>query len=211
MPRNPESAVPESSPAAAEKIILRRRMRMLRENQPPDIARKRGRRAQARLADTAYWKNARSVALYAARQDELSVDMLMENAWASGRAVYLPRVRRRESGVMDFVPCGSLAQLVPAAFGLREPPENLPGFGAEETGKTFRPDILVVPGLAFDKQGTRLGFGGGYYDRFLRRLTDFRCVGICFEFQFVESLPAEAWDQPVHYVCTEKRFWKTRP
>jgi 5-formyltetrahydrofolate cyclo-ligase len=136
------------------------------------------------------------------------VDALMEQAWKSGRTVYLPRVRRREPGVMDFVPCESLTELVPAAFGLREPPENLPGFGAEEAGKTFAPDILVVPGLAFDKRGMRLGFGGGYYDRFLRRLTDCRCVGICFEFQFVEILPAEAWDQPVHCVCTDERFWR---
>jgi 5-formyltetrahydrofolate cyclo-ligase len=211
MPQNPESALPESSPAVAEKIALRRRMRILRESQPPDIARKRSRSAQARLAGTAHWKNARSVALYAACQGELSVDMLMENAWKNGRTVYLPRVRRRESGVMDFVPCGSLTQLVPAAFGLREPPENLPGYGAEEAGRTFTPDILVVPGLAFDRRGARLGFGGGYYDRFLRRLANCRCVGICFEFQFVENLPAEAWDQPVHYVCTEKRFWEACP
>ncbi|MDR2054339.1 MAG: 5-formyltetrahydrofolate cyclo-ligase [Desulfovibrio sp.] len=210
MPRNPEPAAPESSSAVAEKTALRRRMRMLRESQPPDIARKRSRNAQARLAGTAHWKNARSVALYAACQGELSVDALMENAWESGRAVYLPRVRR-ESGVMDFVPCGSLTELVPAAFGLREPPESLPGFGAEEAGKAFTPDLLVVPGLAFDRRGMRLGFGGGYYDRFLRRLANCRCVGICFEFQLVEILPAEAWDQPVHYVCTEERFWKARP
>jgi 5-formyltetrahydrofolate cyclo-ligase len=211
MPQNPESAAPEPSSAAAEKTALRRRMRLLRENQPPDMARKRSRSAQARLADSAHWKNARSVALYAACQGELSVDTLMDEAWRSGRTVYLPRVRRREPGAMDFVPCGSLTELAPSEFGLREPPESLPGFGAEEAGRTFTPDMLIVPGLAFDRRGARLGFGGGYYDRFLRRLANCRCVGMCFEFQLVEILPAEAWDQPVHYVCTEDRFWKACP
>ncbi|MDR3319660.1 MAG: 5-formyltetrahydrofolate cyclo-ligase [Desulfovibrio sp.] len=211
MPRNAAQTMPESASAVVEKIALRRRMRALRESRPPEVARERGLRAQSLLTDTEQWKNAASVALYAARTGEISLDALMELAWLSGRVVYLPRIRCNERGVMDFVPCGCLAELESASFGLREPKADLPGFGAGDVGKTFRPDLLLMPGLAFDRRGMRLGFGGGYYDRFLLRLTDCLCVGVCFEFQVVETLPVETWDRPAHYICTEERFRKVFP
>ena len=68
------------------------------------------------------------------------------------------------------------------------------------------PDLIIAPGLAFDRNGIRLGMGGGYYDRLLAlpRHAASRRVGLAFAFQFVDSLPREAWDMPVHAVCTEK-------
>ncbi|MDR2573058.1 MAG: 5-formyltetrahydrofolate cyclo-ligase [Desulfovibrio sp.] len=209
MGHDAEPTRPEST--AAEKTALREHMRTLRENQMPGIARRHALRAQARLAMTEHWQNALSVALYAAARSEISVDALMVLAWQSRRTVYLPRVRRHEQGCMDFVACKHPTELTPSTFGLREPLESLPGFGVEDAGGAFRPDLMIVPGLAFDRQGMRLGFGGGYYDRFLRRLTDCPCVGICFDFQFVEALPTDSWDQPVRYVCTEERFWESPP
>jgi 5-formyltetrahydrofolate cyclo-ligase len=184
-------------------------MRALRRSRSPALAERDSLSAQARLTATDHWKDAKVVALYAAFRGELSVDGLMEQAWREGRAVYLPRVHRSEPGLMDFAPCASLAELAPSTFGPREPARHLPGFRAEDIGRGFRPDLLVAPGLAFDGYGMRLGFGGGYYDRFLRRLSHCcPCVGMCFEFQFVEKLPVDDWDCPVHYVCTESRFLK---
>ncbi len=68
------------------------------------------------------------------------------------------------------------------------------------------PDLIIAPGLAFDRNGIRLGMGGGYYDRLLAlpRHAASRRIGLAFAFQFVDSLPREAWDMPVHAVCTEK-------
>lgn len=191
---------------AARKTALRERMRRLRLDQPPGLARARSLEAQRRLMDAPCWRNARSVALYVALKGELSTDSLLDAAWKSGRAVWLPRVRPREPGRMEFVACAGPGQLRPGPFGLREPEDGLPGLGPEEAGMSFRPDLLVLPGLAFDRRGGRLGFGGGYYDRFLDNMPACPRVGLCFAFQIIRNLPLEQWDQRVRYLCTEEQF-----
>lgn len=191
---------------AARKAALRERIRKLRRRHPPGLARARSLEAQQRLLEAPCWRNARSVALYVALKGELCTDRLLAAAWKSGRVVWLPRVRPREPGRMEFVACAGPEQLRPGPFGLREPQDALPGLGPEEAGKTFRPDLLVLPGLAFDRRGGRLGFGGGYYDRFLDSMLACPRVGLCFAFQIISNLPLEQWDQRVHYLCTEEQF-----
>ena len=202
------SAEPMESEAsvAARKAALRERIRKLRRNHPPGLARARSLEAQQRLLEAPCWRNARSVALYVALKGELSTDKLLDAAWKSGRTVWLPRVRPEEPGCMEFVACTGPEQLRPGPFGLREPEDSLPGLGPEEAGKAFKPDLLVLPGLAFDRRGGRLGFGGGYYDRFLDSGLTCPRVGLCFTFQITKNLPLEQWDQRVHYLCTEEQF-----
>lgn len=203
----PEMPADPAASLAAQKAALRERMRMLRREQPPGLARARGLEAQQRLLDAPCWGAARSVALYVALKGEMPTEKLLEAAWQSGRAVYLPRMRPHEPGRMDFVACDGFSQLRPGPFGLREPEASLPGFGAEDVGKGFAPDLLVLPGLAFDRRGGRLGFGGGYYDRFLDN-AQLSCpsVGLCFAFQVLGNLPLEQWDRRVRFLCTEEGF-----
>ncbi|MDR1776294.1 MAG: 5-formyltetrahydrofolate cyclo-ligase [Desulfovibrio sp.] len=203
--------MPSESHSAAEKTALRRRMRALRECQPPEVAWRLGLDAQRHLLESAHWKNARSVALYVALKGELSTQNLLDAAWQSGRVVYLPRLRRNETGIMDFALCTGVEELVGAAFGLSEPPPEAPGFGPEDAGADFRPDLLVAPGLAFDRSGARLGYGGGYYDRFLSRLTECSSVGLCFGFQLLDAVPRQQWDWPVRRLCTEKGLLEVHP
>lgn len=205
LPTSPESPMSEE-PVAARKAALREHIRKLRSRQPPGLARARSLEAQQRLIEAACWRNAHSVALYVALKGELSTDKLLDAAWKSGRTVWLPRVRPGEAGIMDFVACTGPEQLRTGPFGLREPEDGLPGFGPEEAGKAFKPDLLVLPGLAFDLHGGRLGFGGGYYDRFLDSEPACPRVGLCFAFQVAKNLPLEQWDQRVQYLCTEEQF-----
>ncbi len=207
-PPQPASALSAESeePVAERKAALRERIRKLRRNHPPGLARARSLEAQQRLLEAPCWRNARSVALYVALKGELSTDKLLAAAWKSGRTVWLPRVRPGEPGRMEFAVCVGLEQLRPGPFGLREPEDGLPGLGPEEAGKAFSPDLLVLPGLAFDRRGGRLGFGGGYYDRFLDSGLTCPRVGLCFAFQITRNLPLEQWDQRVHYLCTEEQF-----
>lgn len=80
-------------------------------------------------------------------------------------------------------------------------------FGPDQhTALAFAPDLALLPGVAFDRAGGRLGYGGGYYDRFLEKSLNCPCVGLCFEFQLVPSLPLAPWDQRVNYICTEERI-----
>ena len=204
---------------------VRQTMRRLRAEQTADIALARSLKAQRRLMEWPLWKSARSVALYVGVRGELGTRALLEAAWQDGKVVWLPRVRRAEPGLMDFVACTGMDQLRPGPLGLLEPNDSLPGFGPQAAGGTacgsvpasgpasahrlapdLAPDLALLPGVAFDLAGGRLGYGGGYYDRFLEK--GFACprVGLCFEFQLVESLPLAPWDQRVNHICTEERI-----
>lgn len=213
----PDSATASVSPAfsalsrpgqnaAARKAALRAHLLKRRGEQPPDLARARSLEAQRRLLAAPCWSAARSVALYVALKGEMDTDKLLEAAWRSGRTLWLPRVRPGEVGRMEFVACAEAAQLRPGPFGLREPEDGLPCFGPEHAGTAFAPDLLILPGLAFDQRGGRLGFGGGYYDRFLDSGLTCPRVGLCFAFQITKNLPLEGWDQRVQYLCTEEQF-----
>jgi 5-formyltetrahydrofolate cyclo-ligase len=98
----------------------------------------------------------------------------------------------------------SLAHLRPGNYGIREPdPARCQEVGPAEI------DATLVPGLAWDRRGTRLGRGAGYYDRMFARpdWRGFRC-GIFFALQEMEEIPADPWDQPLQAVVTEREVWR---
>jgi 5-formyltetrahydrofolate cyclo-ligase len=138
---------------------------------------------------------------------EADTSVLLEEAWAGGRTVLLPLCSATEKGRMDFCACSGRQALRPGFGGILEPDPAL-------APATAAPDLLIVPGLAFDRQGFRLGMGGGYYDRFFLRSPWPGTVrlGLAFSFQVLEAVPREAWDCPVHALGTEKGLlWIERP
>lgn len=173
--------------------------------------------AQGNLLQQNAWKAARSVALYKATQNEVDTEALLAAARRECKTVFLPRVRKGCKGEMDFTVCHGPEDLVRGAYNILEPAPSIPACifsPASECQpgdlvKVPPPDLFIIPGVAFDKQGRRLGFGGGYYDRFLASqvLREYCLfVGLAYSFQIVESLPAESWDQPVGALCTDSGF-----
>ncbi len=135
------------------------------------------------------------VLAYAALPEEVSLDPLIRRLIRDGRTVALPRVTGE--GTLDLHRTDDLQDLVVGAFGVREPEPAQP---LVEPGDI---DVVLVPGVAFDRTGRRLGYGGGYYDRLLPRLVRARRVGVCLEAQLVPAVAAEAHDQRVGSVVTE--------
>ena len=208
--------LPEETARARNEV--RRTMRRLRAEQPPELAQGRNAAAQKRLMAWPLWQQARSVALYVGVRGELATNDLLLAAWQDAKVVWLPRVRSDAPGLMDFVACGGMHQLRPGPLGLLEPLDALPGVGPDgatppstepgqfDAAPAFAPNLALLPGVAFDYSGGRLGYGGGYYDRFLEKSLNCPRVGLCFEFQLVSSLPLAQWDQRVNYICTEERI-----
>lgn len=97
--------------------------------------------------------------------------------------------------------------LVSGAFGIREPHPDSPQISPETV------DLILVPALACDKRGYRLGYGGGFYDRLLSQpqWREIPTLGIVFEFAYLAELPIEPWDCPLTGVCTEARWVETSP
>ncbi len=146
------------------------------------------------------WRDAREALLYWPVRNEVDVRPLVKDLWERGDRVFLPCCRDDCPGEMDIGVVRAESDLIRGAYSIHEPDSQKCEFP-----ESVSPDIVIVPGVGFDRRGFRIGFGGGYYDRFLARPEAASClvVGVCYDFQIVESVPAEDWDKPVHVICTE--------
>ena len=137
-----------------------------------------------------------SVLIYASLDGEISTDCIIERALKDNKKTAMPRCTDSE-GNMDFYIINSVSQLVSGSFNVREPDINLC-----ERLDNFDNSVIIVPGLLFDKKGYRLGYGKGYYDRFLSRQRIFS-VGLCYDELLVDSVPADSFDRKVDMIITQ--------
>lgn len=138
-------------------------------------------------------RDAQTVVAYYSLDDEVDTHRMIDELLAAGKTVYLPKVVSGEQMVLcRYTGQESLQQ---GAFGIMEP------FGPSMPTNTTI-DVVLVPGMAFDAQGRRLGRGKGYYDRFLSVLPHPRpqLIGVCFDFQKVDSVPTGPFDMAVDIV-----------
>lgn len=152
------------------------------------------------------WNRADEVLLYWPIRNEVDVRPLLKDAWEKGKKLFLPCCRRNEPGIMDFGVVRAEEDLLSGSFGIKEPCRSKCEFS-----DAVSPDIIIVPGVGYDRHGHRIGFGGGYYDRFLSRPQKggFLSIGVCYSFQLLDGFPVEPWDQAVQLICTDKEMiWK---
>lgn len=150
--------------------------------------------AQQQLLQTPEFAAATVVGLYSPVRNEVFTEEIFTAARLAGKTVAYPRVRVDQ---LDFVVVTQRQELVPGAFGILEP-------GGVKIVPLAALELVVVPGVAFDFAGHRLGYGKGYYDRFLQEGQG--ClVGLCFDFQLVTKLPAEIHDVRMDLLVTDER------
>lgn len=184
--------------AGALRDALRVRLKNMRQALDPGECRAKSIAAQKAICAHELFSRADSIALYMPIKGEIGTELLFARALEAGKAVYLPRVSSNRQ--MEFARINSMDDLEPGVFGIPQPARAIRGLGPEE----FAPDLMIVPGIAFDVAGHRLGFGGGYYDRFLGARRHFWPVaGLCFSFQLVDEIPSMPWDQGVDYIFDE--------
>jgi len=195
---------PDTDPAqlaqwvAEAKEQLRVRVAALRRTVPADARAARSRAACERLAREVAFERARTVCMYMALRFELEVSTLCQRAWAAGKRVALPRVDPAGGGLtLHTYTAGD--ELVESPFMVREPPACAPPIADAEV------DLVLVPGLAFAESGHRLGFGKGFYDRLLPRLSAAERIGVAYDFQLLAEVPHTDHDEPVHRVVTDAR------
>lgn len=153
------------------------------------------------LVQSDLWKEAKVVMLYAAMPTELDTFPLLEVAWKDGKSVCFPRLKE-EKGQMEARFLTTINHLVGNDYGIMEPDPNFcPFFELNQL------DLIVAPGLAFDREGNRLGRGAGYYDNYLSiPQRSAPAVGYYFSCQEVNSIPVQEHDQPLDYIITEKEL-----
>lgn len=139
------------------------------------------------------YRAARTVFAYVAARGELDLGPVLCDALASGRTLLLPRCEA--DGAMTARRVQTLDELAPGTWGLDEPGPDAP------VCAPGRIDLALVPGVAFGRDGVRVGQGGGYYDRYLPGLRGV-AAGVGYDFQIVDGLQASAHDVPVAFVVT---------
>jgi 5-formyltetrahydrofolate cyclo-ligase len=148
------------------------------------------------VASVEEFRSAPALALYAALPDELPTDELFERAAAASKPCFFPRCM--PGTALDFVQIDRWEALELGRYGVREPPANLAA-GTLPSGS-----LVVVPGVAFDSEGNRLGQGKGYYDRAFPKDDPrrFKLFGVGFEVQLVECVPVGEFDRRMDAVVT---------
>ena len=154
-------------------------------------------RRSAALADklfsTAQYRQAKSVYAYLAFNQEVRTRPIITRAWADGKRVAVPKVIGDD---MVFVWLDSFDDLVTGGFGVPEPAKGGP---VADAGTA----LVLMPGLAFDREGHRVGYGGGYYDRYLSTHPGHTKVALCYGFQLLDAIEAEEHDIPADLVITD--------
>ncbi len=155
-------------------------------------------RITEQIQNCAAYQQSRVIALYAGFVGEVQAQLLYQAVAGSGRLGLFPRLQGRGPH-MDFCPVTSLDQMVVHPMGMPEPPPE------SEVVALDQIDLVLVPGVAFDQTGARLGFGGGSYDRVLNRLKPGSVrMGVCYRFQVVESVPCSEHDVMMDQLVTEQ-------
>lgn len=179
----------------ADKSMLRAFFRDLRRQTPPSVRQPRDATIRNRVRALAEYRDCGTLLVYVSKSDEVATDTLIASAWADGKTVAAPR--SAPDGTMRFYRIYRWSDLRPGAFGVREPSDACAPVFPDDTA------LCVVPGMCFDRQGYRVGYGKGYYDRFLRQFPG-KTVGLCPAAALVPQIPAEPTDQPVQQIVTEQ-------
>ncbi|WP_147819427.1 5-formyltetrahydrofolate cyclo-ligase [Salidesulfovibrio onnuriiensis] len=186
-----------------QKAALRRELLERRKALTAETVRRASLAVAGAIRCLSEWKNARQVLLYWPVRGEVDTRPLMAELWQRGVEVLLPRCREAQPGIMDLACVSCETDLRPGMFAIMEPNEATCPVMHE-----YEPDVALIPGVGYAPDGTRLGFGGGYYDRLLAEpcMRQTLTIGLCYEFQKLDKLPAEDWDQPVRAICTENEL-----
>lgn len=202
-------AVHPHSAGAEQQAAIRRRMREQRRALTTAQRKGAARRAAAHLLRNPAFRRSQRIALYFAMEGELDPAPLLRAALAQGKKCFVPVLSPGQRGRMWFAPITARSTLRRNRFGIPEPTHQ-----RRDRIVPRRLDLVLVPLVAFDACGHRIGMGGGYYDRaFAFRKVRHRwrkplLVGYAYEFQRLPGMAPQSWDVDLDAVVTERgRFW----
>jgi len=182
---------------------IRREMRRRRRTLNQQQRRQAAERLRGVLCTSPLFLHSRRIACYLASEGEMDLTPVMERLWSMGKTCYLPVIRRLGHNRLDFAPYRKGDPLFRNCYGIPEPEDR------RHAAPPWGLDLLLLPLVAFDTRGNRIGMGGGYYDRtlaYLRRRKYWRTptlLGVAYRFQQVEEIAAQRWDIPLDGVACE--------
>lgn len=188
---------------------LRQTLREKRRSLSDAMRRRADANLLRRLISSPFFQHSRHIALYLANDGECDISGLIKIAWARNKVCYLPCLTTDKK--LLFAPISPAIEMAENHYGILEPQVKKQDY---ITPKQL--DLVLMPLVGFDRQGNRLGMGGGYYDRsfaFLKHRRHWqrpRLIGIGYDFQQVDKLDNREWDVPLHAVISNKALLRCR-
>ena len=178
------------------------RKRYLAERAALSAAQKQGidRAITENVLQSALYRDAKCVFCYVSTAEEIDTRAILEAALRDGKTVCVPLCGK--GGSMSARKIIAFSDLQSGHYGILEPSDTAEEIAPEAI------DLILAPALSCDREGYRLGYGGGYYDRFLGR-TNAVCAALCASQRMSETLPHEAFDRRCHYIITEREVLRT--
>lgn len=186
-----------------DKKAFRKQMLAKRDAIPCENRIEADRARNEHISNWDVYKNAELLLSYVSYRSEADTIQLIKSALDAGRNVAVPKV---EGSEMIFYRITDVSQLVEGYKGILEPDRSRT---EELTDDLPKHTLLFVPGCAFDEKGGRMGYGGGFYDRFMEKHPEVKRVALAYEAQLVEEVPREVHDKLVDVIVTEARMTKT--
>lgn len=150
------------------------------------------------------YRRAKCILSYVSYKSEVDTKKILEMAWKDGKTVAVPKVLEK-NGIMEFYEIQSLQELEMGYQGIEEPDitDKCPIEPEAMQGNI----LMIMPGAAFDRECNRIGYGGGFYDRYLsKHPKTIETIAICYEIQVVDHIPAEILDVKPDRIITEQRI-----
>lgn len=183
-----------------DKKQLRNEMLQQLNSMPYQVYRERSLKIARNLLNEQAIKEAKTIAITLSNKPEVDTSFIIEQLWKMNKEVVVPKCEVKQRA-MQFYAIETFAQTERAYKNILEPIPEL----CEPVAKT-QIDVVIVPGVVYDNKGYRIGFGGGYYDRYLADFTG-KKIALAFDEQLIETVPRESHDLPVHIIVGEhERF-----
>ncbi len=187
-----------------EKRRIRKNVLALRDAMTPAVRAEKSSRIIKRLFTTEAYRNANVILTYVNYQSEVITTALIERSLTDKKLVYVPRVAEND---MDFYRITGMSSLEEGYRGILEPSGNEIFKGKIKNSENI---LIVMPGAVFDEKRHRIGYGKGFYDRYLMRMEELgiavHTLALCFECQVLQNVPYGIHDRKPDFVLTEKRL-----
>ncbi|WP_129598392.1 5-formyltetrahydrofolate cyclo-ligase [Anaerophilus nitritogenes] len=181
---------------------IRKNILQKRKNLSVEEVNKKSKEIFEHLKSFSSYNNAHNVMVYMDFRNEVKTDKIIEDLLSQNKKVVLPISIKETRQLLLSELRDPKKELSVSSYGILEPKEN---FIREVNPKTI--DLVLVPGVAFDRSGFRIGYGAGYYDRFFQNIHHpIISIALAFDLQIIDKVPTHSLDYPVDYIITEKEI-----
>lgn len=185
--------------SSIEKTELRKKYKLLRDSVPNDKRHKLSQKIAENLFKTDFWKNIDCLTCFVSFGSEVETHSIISAALKQEKKIFVPKINLSTDEIEFFQITDFDKDLKMGSYGILEP--STTNISSVDSNI---PNLHIIPGLVFDKNGFRIGYGKGYYDKFLKNVSPYAVkIALAFEFQIVEYLPHTTNDIPVDVLITE--------